>query len=101
VFSIPVDGSPAGPFSVLVPVPDGGEDICVAVDFTFRFFCDPGGPVYQLEMKFDYLGTTYPTTGWYSQFKVSEDCGPPYIGLWEQRGDGAFWNGVLSFLVEE
>jgi len=101
VFSIPVDGSPAGPFSVLVPVPDGGEDICVAVDFTFRFFCDPGGPAYQVEMKFEYLGTTYPATGWYSQFKVSEDCGPPYIGLWDQQGDGAFWNGVLSFLFEE
>ena len=101
VFSIPADGSPAGPFSVLVPVPDGGEDVCVAVDFTFRLLCDPGGPVYQLEMKFEYLGTTYPATGWYTQFKVSEDCGPPYIGLWDQRGDGAFWNGVLSFLLEE
>jgi len=90
----------SNPFVVTVPVPDGGGESCEGITMSFRLFCDPGGPIYQLQMKFTYLGTTYPATGWDTQFKVAEDCEYPYSGLWDHNGHTA-WNGVLSYFLEE
>lgn len=89
--------------TVIVEIPGGGGEECVPMTANFRFLCDPGGPVYQLDWYFEYLGTRTPISGWCRLIKASEDCTYPYIATWDENvvECGGFWNGVITFVVEE
>lgn len=92
-----------GDSTVIAEIPSGGGEECVPFTAHFWFFCDPGGPVYQLQWYFEYLGNREPAVGWCPLVKLSEDCGPPYLASWDENAIECpdFWNGFFTFVVSE
>jgi hypothetical protein len=94
-----------GSATAIAEIPGGGGEECVEFTVHFWFYCDPGGPVYQLAWYYEYLGTRYPAgSGWCGLAKISEDCEYPYLASWGEVSPspcGAFWNGFYTFVVSE
>lgn len=92
-----------GSADALAEIPGGGGEECVPFSVHFWFYCDPGGPVYQLAWYYEYLGVRTPLADWCGLAKLTEDCDEPYLGTWAENEDcaPAFWNGFFTFLVSE
>jgi hypothetical protein len=92
-----------GSTTALAEVPDAGGEACVEFQAYFHFYCDGGGPVYQLEWYIEYLGTRHPTSGWCGLVAGGEDCDYPFLGSWDENAACGltFWNGFYTFIVSE
>jgi hypothetical protein len=96
-----------GETNFLFEIPDAGGEACVSGKAYFEFFCDPAGPVYQINWKIEYLGISYPFDidgrEWCTLTRLEESCDCPYVGLFGETltCPMAFWNGSFTFLVEE
>lgn len=98
-----IDGYWYADNDVAAEIPGGGGEECTTFHAWFRFFCDPGGPVYQLEWYYEYLGDRFPASGWCPLVKLSEDCTYPYLASWDENIPcaGGFWNGFYTYVVSE